>query len=204
MPYLSYASLSDEDVKAIVVYLRTIPAVRNIVPVRQLPGPLEYLVNTIPKPVTTPVPAPPSATAVERGRYLVTLAECQVCHTPTDDQGIPLPGLDFGGGGYFNDPSRNMERVYSINITPDPSGIAHYDESLFMQTLRTGQVGARQLNHIMPFEFFRNLADQDLSDMFAYLRTLEPKAHRVSNVDPPTPCPICGQSHGLGEMNVKR
>ena len=204
MPYQTYAALSDEDVKSIVVYLRTIPAVRNVVPTRALPGPLEYLVNTMPKPVTAPVPAPPSATARERGEYLVALAECGGCHTPTDEQGVQLPGLAFAGGVMFEDPSRNATPVFSMNITPAPSGIAHYDESLFMQTLRTGQVGARQLTHIMPFEFFRNMTDQDLSDIFAHLRTLEPKAHRVSNVDPSTPCAVCGQPHGLGEMNVKR
>ena len=99
MPYLSYASLDDEDVKSIVVYLRTIPAVRNTVPTRSLPGPLEYIVKTMPKPLTTPQPSHQASTPEERGKYLATIAECKSCHTPTDDQGIPLPGLEFGGGG---------------------------------------------------------------------------------------------------------
>ena len=37
MPYLDFATMDDEDVKSIVVYLRTIPAVKNTVPTRQLP-----------------------------------------------------------------------------------------------------------------------------------------------------------------------
>ncbi len=203
MPYLNFSKMDDEDVKAIVVYLRTIPAVKNVVPARNLPGPLEYLVKTMPTPIATPQPSHPAATPAERGKYLVSLAECHTCHTATDAQGLPLPGLDFGGGGYFDDPGQSGKRVFSMNITPDPSGIAHYDESLFMQTLRTGQVGGRMLNHIMPFAHFRNLTDGDMGDLFAYLKTLTPVKHRVSNTDPPTPCAVCGQSHGLGELNAK-
>jgi hypothetical protein len=202
MPYEVFASLSDEDVKAIVVYLRTIPPVRNVVPTRALPGPLEYLVKTMPKPLTTPVPAPPSSPAVERGAYLGKIADSVGCHSPSDDQGARLPGLDFAGGAVFHDPFRNGDPVFSVNISPAPSGIAHYDKSLFFQTIRTGQVGGRALTPIMPFEFFRTIPDQDLSDIWAYLRTLDPKVHRVSNTDPPTLCPVCNQTHGLGDMNV--
>lgn len=204
MPYLSYRSMDDEDVKSIVVYVRTIPAVNNKVPTRSLPGPLEYIVNTIPKPLVTPQPSHPASTPAERGKYLATLAECHSCHTPTDDQGQPLPGMDFGGGGAFRDPGQQGKQVFSMNITSDPSGIAHYDESLLMQTLRTGQIGNRWLTHIMPFRYFRNMTDEDISDIYAYLKTLTPVKHRVSNTDPPTPCPVCNQEHGLGELNVKR
>ena len=203
MPYPAFASMDDEDVKSIVVYLRTIPAVKNVVPTRQLPGPLEYIVKTIPKPLTTPQPSHAASTPVERGKYLVTLAECQGCHTASDSQGQPLPGLAFGGGGAFDDPALKT-KVFSLNITQDPSGIAHYDESLFIQTIRTGQVTSRLVNHIMPFEFFRNMTDEDLRDIFAFIKSVPPVKHRISNTDPPTMCPVCNQSHGLGELNVKK
>ena len=201
MPYMDYAKMDDEDVKSIVVYLRTIPPVKNTVPVRQLPGPLEYLVKTMPKPLTTPQPSHPSSTAVERGSYMVTIAGCAECHSISKD-GVKTPGLEFGGGGKFDIPQ--LERpVFTANITSDPSGIQHYDESLFMQTLRTGQIGGRTLNHIMPFEFFKNISDDDLRDIFAFLRSLPPVKHRINNTDPPTLCPVCNQTHGLGELNTK-
>jgi mono/diheme cytochrome c family protein len=202
MPYPFFAKLDDEDLASIVVYVRTLAPVKHEVPKRQLPGPLEYLVNTIPKPLTTPQPSHASATPAERGEYLVGLATCAGCHTPAD-QGQPLPGLAFAGGEMFKDPGQNGKEVFSMNITPDPSGIAHYDEALFIQTLRTGQVSGRMLNHIMPFEQFKNITDADLGDMFAYLKTLSPVKHRISNTDPPTKCAICGRSHGLGELNAK-
>jgi cytochrome c553 len=201
MPYLDFAALDDEDVKSIVVYLRTIPPVRNVVAKRELPGPLEYLVNTMPQPITSPQPSHPSATPVERGKYLVTLAGCGACHTASVE-GEPLPGLAFGGGGHFTDLAQGTD-VFSLNITPDPSGIAHYDEAFLKQTLRTGRVGGRILNHVMPFEWFRNMTDEDIGDIWAYLQTITPVKHRVSNTDPPTPCPVCNQSHGLGDLNVK-
>jgi mono/diheme cytochrome c family protein len=204
MPYLTFAAMDDEDVASIVVYLRTIPPVRNQVPARLLPGPLEYIVKTIPKPVTQPQPSHPSATPEERGKYLVTVAQCQDCHTPTDDRGIPLPGLEFGGGGLFHDPTNNMQPMFSMNITQDPSGIAHYDEALFLQVLHTGQVTSRMLSPIMPFEFFRNMTDDDVRDIWAYLKSRPPVKHRVSNADPPTLCPVCNRRHGLGDLNVKK
>jgi mono/diheme cytochrome c family protein len=203
MPYMEFAEMDDEDVASVVVYLRTIPAVRNQLPVRNLPVPLEYIVKTMPKPLTQPQPSHPSATAGERGKYLVTIAQCQGCHTPTE-RGVPLPGLEFGGGGQFHDPTNNMQPVFSMNITQDPSGIAHYDEALFLQVLRTGQVTSRLLSHIMPFQFLQNMTDEDLRDIWAYLKSRPPVKHRVSNADPPTPCPVCNKSHGLGDLNVKK
>lgn len=204
MPYMDFAALDDEDVKSIVVYLRTIPAVRNTVPVRQLPGPLEYIVKTMPTPLTTPQPSHPASTPVERGQYLVTMAGCGACHTPTDGEGTPLPGLGFAGGGFFQLPNQPGKLVFTANITPDPSGIAHYDDGLFRETMRTGQIPGRMLNHIMPFLAYRNMTDDDISDIYAFLKTAAPIKHRVSNTDPPTACPLCNQSHGLGDRNVKQ
>jgi mono/diheme cytochrome c family protein len=202
MPYLAFAALDDEDVKSIVVYLRTIPPVRNAVPKRQLPGPLEYIVNTMPAPITAPQPSHPASTPAERGRYLASIATCGECHTATRD-GVPMPGLSYGGGGRFDDIPPGPKPIFSLNITPDASGIAHYDEALFKEVLRTGQLKGRMLFHAMPFLYFRNMTDEDLSDIFAYVRTLTPVKHRISNTDPPALCAVCGQSHGLGELNAK-
>jgi mono/diheme cytochrome c family protein len=200
MPYEDFAALDDEDVKSVVVFLRTIPPVKNVVATRQLPGPLEYLVNTMPKPITAPQPSHLSGTEAERGKYLVTVIGCGGCHTAADDQNEPLPGLAFGGGLKFEPAPGTV--VHSANITPDPSGIAHYDEAFFRETIRTGRMGGRTLNHVMPFEWLRNMTDVDIADIWAYLQTVAPVKHRVSNTDPPTLCPVCGQSHGLGDLNM--
>lgn len=202
MPYLNFARMSDEDVASVVVYLRTLPPVRNALPPSELVFPLNHIVKTIPRPLTEPVPSHPSSTPAQRGEYLVTLAGCKICHTPVDDRGQPLPGLEFAGGESFSDPGNNMAIVHSINITRDPSGIAHYDESLFVEVIRSGQLSNRTLSHIMPFEFFRNLTDDDLRDIFAFLGSVPPVKHRVSNTEPPTPCPVCRREHGFGALNA--
>ena len=89
----------------------------------------------------------------------------------------------------------------TANITPDPSGISYYDEVLFIEVMRTGYVKARKLSSIMPFNAFKNLTDDDLKAIFAYLRTLKPVKHRVDNTEPPTYCKLCRQKHGGGNQN---
>jgi mono/diheme cytochrome c family protein len=202
MPYLQFRELDDEDLASVVVYVRSIPAVKHFVPKSTLVTPLNLLVKTMPKPLASH-PAPPArTTAVERGHYLVTTAGCADCHTPIDDKGQPLPHMDFAGGSLFHDPGQNMKTLVSMNITPDPSGISHYDENLLTQTLRTGQMGGRTISHLMPFEAFKGMTDDDIRDIFAYLKTIAPVKHRVNNTDPPALCPICKQVHGLGDKNV--
>ena len=92
-------------------------------------------------------------------------------------------------------------RVASANLTSDPTGISYYDEAQFIKTIRTGQVGARKLSLIMPWGYLRNMNDEDLKAIFAYLRTLKPVRHTVDNTEQPELCKICGQRHGFGDRN---
>jgi mono/diheme cytochrome c family protein len=204
MPYLNFRNLDDEDLASIVVYLRTIPPVRNAVPVTELVFPLNVLVKTMPRPLTTRPPRAPRTTPEARGEYLVkTVIGCPDCHTPAD-QGKPLPGLSFAGGEPLaRDARYGGAMVFSKNITSDPSGIQHYDETMFRNLLRTGSTAGGKLSQLMPFENLKNLTDADIHDIYSYIRTLPPVKHRVSNTDPPTKCPVCGRTHGLGELNVK-
>jgi hypothetical protein len=72
---------------------------------------------------------------------------------------------------------------------------------LFIEAIRTGKVRARALDPVMPWGVFRNLTDDDLRAIFAFLRTLRPIDHNINNVDPPAFCAACKQTHGLGEHN---
>ncbi len=204
MPYMIFRDMDDEDLASIIVYLRTVPAVSHRVDRTKLIFPLSVIVKTMPQPLAAhaPQPAPVRATAVDRGEYLVRkLANCAECHSPADDKGGPLPGLAFAGGSPFPDLRNPGKAVHSANITPDASGISHYDEALFINTIRTGTAVSRPLSPIMPFANYRGMTDADLKDIFAYVQSLPKVQHRVSNIDPPTKCALCGQSHGLGELN---
>ena len=94
-----------------------------------------------------------------------------------------------------------IKRVHSLNLTSDPSGISYFDEGTFIYVLRNGGFPTRPLSNIMPWAFFRNLTDDDLGSIFAYLRTLKPVRHHVDNTEPPTYCKQCKTKHGLGSTN---
>lgn len=203
MPYQRFRSLSDEDVASIVVYLRALPPVRRQQPATEIAFPVRYLIRSVPEPITAPVIEPDLSTPAKRGAYLVTVGACGDCHTPQDDHGQPIPGLEFAGGFIFDGP---WGRVASANLTPAPSGIPYYDVTLFAEVLRTGHVKARTINQIMPWHAFGGMADEDIAAIFVYLTTLKPVAHRVTNAEgePPTFCPLCKQMHGYGNQNPVR
>ena len=196
MPYMNFREMSDEDLASVVVYVRSLEPVSNRLPIAMLP---EAIKNSLPphQPITSSVPGPDMSNPVARGKYLVTLGNCMMCHTPMKD-GQSVTELSFGGGMTFDGP---WGHVTSANITKDPSGISYYDEKLFIEVIRTGQVRARKLNSIMPWGYFRNMTDDDLKAIFAYLRTLPPVQHRVDNTEEGTACPVCKGKHGYGEKN---
>ena len=58
MPYQRYRDMSDEDIASIVVYLRTVPAIKSQLPTTKMPFPLNFLMQNVPRPVTVAVPPP--------------------------------------------------------------------------------------------------------------------------------------------------
>lgn len=197
MPYTNFRHLPDEDVASIVVFLRSLPPVRNLLPQSEIIFPVKYLIRSVPEPITAPVPPPDLSQPVKRGEFLVTIAGCADCHTP-QERGEPIANMDLAGGQIFDGP---WGKVATANLTPDPSGIPYYDEALFLQTIRTGVVRARTLNQIMPWFIYRNMTDEDLKSIFAYLKTIKPVKHLVDNTEPPTLCEICKSTHGGGDKN---
>jgi mono/diheme cytochrome c family protein len=197
MPYEAFRKMSDEDLASIVVYLRSLPAVRRSLPKTEVIFPVKYLIRSVPQPLTLPVASQDLSDPVRRGQYLVTLAGCAGCHTP-QVRGQNVPDMELAGGFTLTGP---WGRVSSSNITPDASGIGYYDESLFLQVMRTGYVKARELSPIMPVFDFKYMTDDDLKAMFAYLRTLKPVKHRVDNAEAVSECKLCRQKHGGGMLN---
>jgi hypothetical protein len=193
----AFRGLADEDLAAVIVYLRSRPPVRNPLPATQLPAEVEAGLAD-PAPLTEPVPLPDLADPLERARYHVRIADCAGCHTSWYSPRIP----GFFAGG--NPIEREGGTAFSANITSDPSGIPFYDEALFRKAMRTGRVGARVLHGAMPWVVFRNLSDADLDGILRLLRdVVPPTRHEVDNLAPPTDCPACGGRHPLGEHNVE-
>ena len=202
MPYQNVAKMSDEDLASVISYIRSLPAVRREHPKTAIPFPVNRLINSVPQPIEGPVAAPDLSTPEKRGEYLVTLASCGDCHTPMDDKGQFVRGMQFAGGNTFKYGEARAPRA-SMNLTPAPSGIPYYNEALFVETIRTGRVRERQISDVMPWGHYRGMTDEDLKAIFAFLRTVTPVDHTVDNALPRTKCERCGLEHGGGERNKK-
>jgi len=195
MPYQEYRRIPDEDLAAIVVYIRSLAPVKNPLPKSALPFPLPLIMRGVPEPLAGPVPAPDLSTPEKRGEYVLRTSACHHCHTPMR-RGQFVATLDMAGGSAFTFPGGS---VYATNVTLDPTGIAHYDAATFTQVIRTGKLGT--LSPFMPWIAYRGATDEDLAAVFAYLRTLPAVKHVVTNGVAPTACRVCGLEHGGGDRN---
>ena len=184
MPYPHFGSMAEDDVHAVLAYIRSLKAIEGTPKPRSLNFPLNFIVRTIPAPKAfTTRPSPSDKVAY--GKYMVNAALCGDCHTPIDDRGQPLPGLEFAGGMEILETGH---RVRTANITPDAdTGIGSWTEQQFIDKFKafespTNTVLAeheRAQNTPMPMTMYAGMAREDLSAIYAYLRTLKPVTHRV-------------------------
>ena len=68
MPYPDFRSMSDEDLASVIVYLRSLPPVREQQPTTELIFPVKYLIRSAPQPLDAPVPEPDRSTPEKRGK----------------------------------------------------------------------------------------------------------------------------------------
>src|SRR5262249_33855917 len=99
MPYERFRQMSDEDVKSLGAYLNTLPPVKHQVERSQVDFPVSVLIKSAPQPAGA-VASPNQSDRFAYGEYLVSLAGCGGCHTPTE-KGEPKPGMAFAGGERF-------------------------------------------------------------------------------------------------------
>ena len=104
----------------------------------------------------------------KRGQYLAKAAGCVGCHTQEKKDALP-----YAGGRALKTP---FGTFYGPNITPDPvAGIGRWTEADFIRAMRHGERpdGANYFP-AFPYPSFTRIADADLRDLWAYLRTLPP------------------------------
>ncbi len=170
----SYNAMSDDDVAAIVAYLRTVPAVHNEVPESTYGIPQQAM------PPAKGDPAPPATDQVAYGGYIVNaLAHCMECHTPFTADGMPdMTRIGAGGFGIHLGPDAV---VMTPNITPDPeTGIGNWSDAEIKTAITDGiRPGGGKLAPPMPYGNFANMTDEDLDAVVAYLRTIPPVENKV-------------------------
>lgn len=110
--------------------------------------------------------AAPAGSAVERGRYVATAADCIACHT------VP-GGQPYAGGVPFKLP---FGTIYSTNITPDrDTGIGSWSDEDFVNALQHGVAkGGRQLYPAFPYTSYAGMSRDDALAIKAYLFSLPP------------------------------
>lgn len=109
----------------------------------------------------------------KQGEYLAEAGGCVGCHTDSKEGALP-----FAGGRALKTP---FGTFYGPNITPHPqAGIGRWSEADFVRAMRHGvRPDGANLFPAFPYPSFTKISDKDLSDLWAYLRTLPP-SDRVS------------------------
>ena len=137
MPYPAFSGMSDEDVTALVAYLRSLPAASRANQSHDLQVPFAGLAMRVWRwlfftPLTPPAKAP--AEGVERGRYISEhVAHCQECHTPRTRTGTLDRALYLAGN------AAGIDGEVTPNITPDKqTGIGDWSEDDIVSLLQTG------------------------------------------------------------------
>lgn len=157
--------------------------------------------------------APAYTPSVEHGAYMVNTKGCHDCHTPwvmgpkgpepdmtraltghPSDLELPAPPELPPGPWAWVAAATNTAFAgpwgvsFTANLTPDTeTGLGDWIEEMFIRTMRTGlhQGKGRPVLPPMPWSVYGQLTDNDLKDLFAYLRSLKPVRNRVpAPVDP--------------------
>jgi hypothetical protein len=186
MPYPHFGVMADDDIHAVLAYVRSLKAIENLnIPERDLNFPLNLIVRTIPEPAA-PGTRPPVTDKLAYGRYMLRSALCADCHTPIDDQGTPLPGMDFAGGMEFVETGY---RSRSANITPDAdTGIGTWTEQQFIDRFKSFEgvtppvlsETERRQNTTMPWTAYAGMTREDLGAIYAALRAQKPVVSRIT------------------------
>jgi mono/diheme cytochrome c family protein len=188
MPYPEYSLLKPEDVDSIIQYLRTVPPNDNVV-AGDFPyfdqNPPAPLVDDSKVPHTTLPMSDPDYAAAERGRYIAKVA-CLNCHTEEvshDGKVAPdVPELTkaFAGGKKYTF-IRGAPQHTSVNITPDPTGLATWTVADIVAALKSNtQKGTGQPfcnTHPGGPDRLGMMTDADMKDVATYLHSLPPVAN---------------------------
>jgi len=153
-------------------------------------------------------------TQVKWGEHLVAIGGCNDCHTPknmtpmgpVDDstlilsghpEKLPAPDVDrkaMESKGLvvtsdFTSWIGPWGISYSANLTPDETGTGNWTEDQFLYALRhsvsKGLPGARPLMPPMSMMPVKNMTDEELKAIFAYLKTIKPIKNNSVQPTPP-------------------
>lgn len=185
MPYLGLGQADREDILDVIAYIRTLEPVEKNIPAPVYDFPFNLIINTMPK---KPSFHTKPSEKLAYGQYLS--GGCIECHTIVKNGQI-IPEEAFAGGREF--PLLTGGVVRSANITPDKeTGIGSWTEEAFVQRFKMyvdssyvpHDVGSNEFNSYMPWIMYGGMREEDLSAVYHYLRSLEPKKNLVVKFSP--------------------
>ena len=132
------------------------------------------------------ITAPPQAggkdaDAVARGRYVAIAADCAACHTAPAH-----PNQAFAGGYALQTP---FGKLLASNITSDKeTGLGNWNEQEFDRAVRGGRgKSGEYLYPAMPYNDYVKINDQDMHDLWAYMKTVPAVSNKVVSNQLPFP-----------------
>jgi mono/diheme cytochrome c family protein len=190
---MPFWNMADEDLVAVVSYLRSMEPVENQVKKSEwsFMGKAIRVFASSFHPVENPTPpsyAPPMAATVERGEYLARyVANCVGCHTRRDPMTFEALSPEYSGGFEF-EPFPEFHKYIgedpelwarSPNITPHPNSALSKFKTVeeWKARFRQGRIIKISPMHWGPFS---RMTDQDLEALYIYLNSLEPVENDVT------------------------
>ena len=171
MPTMHYKDMSDNDVKSIVAYMRSLKPINNLVPKSEYRMPLPpKWVEPVGR-IDDIAPDDPAYPA-----YITsTLGHCDSCHTPRVEGKSQYHLIGLGGVPFVGIFGLNVAAV-SSNITPHPDyGLGKWSDADIKKALTKGiSPDGRVLAKVMGFSYYNRINEQDLDAMVRYMRELKP------------------------------
>jgi mono/diheme cytochrome c family protein len=183
-PLMPFENMSDEDVIAIISYLRSRPAVNHQVPENNwtLIGKIVKSFAPVFKPRVTinpPASAPTQQPSQERGEYLARyVANCVGCHTSRNQLTFDVNGVEFAGGNEMEPipfPEADPATWYiPPNLTPQKgSALDKFpDRDTFVARFLKG--GRQHAGSPMPWESFARMAPEDIGALYEFFKSRTP------------------------------
>ena len=171
MPSTEFYFLSDDDLAAVIAYIKSVPSVDHVQPPSSISFTGRVVMTLVPAitfmsteviPFDAPRPAAPvPGVTAEYGEYLTY--SCKVCHGLTMSGGVipgfpsdwpPAPNLTWGAG----------------------SKLPAWEEADFIHFIRTGLRHGRQVDpKYMPWSSYKFMSDDELCAVWVYLQSLPKK-----------------------------
>jgi mono/diheme cytochrome c family protein len=159
-----YHELGDEDVGALIAYLKSLPPVdrelleRRVEPIGKImmgAGMFPPFAADLIDHASPPSPPPEPGATIAYGEYL--------SHTCTECHAADLNGAPYGPPG---------EEIMTPNLTPGGE-LAFWSEEEFFTTMRNGMTpDGRLLKEDMPWKYYRQMTDEELRALWIYLQSL--------------------------------